>query len=57
MERDIARMSGHVIVCGWGRVGREVAQFLTNAERDVVVVDRDPERPERGALCCRSKAT
>ncbi|HLN42638.1 MAG TPA: potassium channel family protein, partial [Acidimicrobiales bacterium] len=27
MERDIARMSGHVIVCGWGRVGREVAQF------------------------------
>jgi len=44
MERDIARMSGHVIVCGWGRVGREVAQFLTNADRDVVVVDRDPDR-------------
>jgi len=44
MERDIARMSGHVIVCGWGRVGREVAQFLANADRDVVVVDRDPER-------------
>jgi len=33
-----------VIVCGWGRVGREVAQFLTNADRDVVVVDRDPDR-------------
>ena len=44
MERDIARMSGHVIVCGWGRVGREVAQFLTNAADDMVVVDRDPER-------------
>ncbi len=44
MERDITRMSGHVIVCGWGRVGREVAQFLANADRDVVVVDRDPER-------------
>jgi voltage-gated potassium channel len=44
MERDIARMSGHVIVCGWGRVGREVAGFLANAGRDVVVVDRDPER-------------
>jgi voltage-gated potassium channel len=27
MERDIARMTGHVIVCGWGRVGREVAHF------------------------------
>ncbi len=44
MARDIAHMSGHVIVCGWGRVGREVAQFLANADRDVVVVDRDSER-------------
>lgn len=44
MKRDIARMSGHVIVCGWGRVGREVAQFLTNAGRQVVVIDRDPDR-------------
>jgi voltage-gated potassium channel len=44
MEREIARTSGHVIVCGWGRVGREVAQFLTNAQRVVVVIDRDAER-------------
>ncbi|MGA2037488.1 MAG: potassium channel protein [Acidimicrobiales bacterium] len=44
MERDIARMDRHVVVCGWGRVGREVAQFLTNARREVVVIDRDPER-------------
>jgi voltage-gated potassium channel len=44
MEREIASTSGHVIVCGWGRVGREVAQFLTNAQRVVVVIDRDPER-------------
>ena len=44
MDRDISRMVGHVIVCGWGRVGREVARFLMNADQDVVVVDRDPER-------------
>src|ERR1035441_5512510 len=44
MERDIARMNGHVIVCGWGRVGREVAHFLDNAKTDLVVIDRDPER-------------
>lgn len=44
MDRDIARMHGHVIVCGWGRVGREVARFLANAGRDVVVLDRDAER-------------
>ena len=44
MESDIARMSGHVIVCGWGRVGREVARFLASAGRQVVVIDRDLER-------------
>ena len=44
MERDVERMSGHVIVCGWGRVGREVARFLANSGRDVVVIDRNGER-------------
>ena len=37
-------MSGHVVVCGWGRVGREVARFLAAAGRRVVVIDRDAAR-------------
>jgi voltage-gated potassium channel len=44
MERDIARMTGHVVVCGWGRVGREVARYLVNAGEQIVVVDRDATR-------------
>jgi voltage-gated potassium channel len=44
MERGIDRMDKHVIVCGWGRVGQEVARFLTNAGRDIVVIDRNPDR-------------
>jgi len=44
MERDIDGMHGHVIVCGWGRVGREVARFLASGKTDLVVIDRDPER-------------
>ena len=44
MDRDIAHMSNHVIVCGWGRVGREVASFLVTSDRQIVVVDRDSER-------------
>lgn len=44
MDRQIDRLSGHVIVCGWGRVGREVARFLASAGRAVVVVDRDADR-------------
>lgn len=44
MERDIQRMHGHVIVCGWGRVGRAVAAYVANAGEDVVVIDRDTDR-------------
>ena len=44
MDRDIGQMKGHVVVCGWGRVGREVARFLAASGRDVVVIDRNPER-------------
>ncbi len=44
MERDIDRMRGHVIVCGWGRVGREVARYLANGETELVVIDRDADR-------------
>jgi voltage-gated potassium channel len=44
MERDVAKMEGHVVICGWGRVGREVARFLSNAGEQIVVVDRDPDR-------------
>jgi len=46
MDRDIAAMQGHVVICGWGRVGREVARYLDNADQDIVVVDRDPGRIE-----------
>lgn len=44
MEREIATMEDHVIICGWGRVGREVARYLANAGEQIVVVDRDPDR-------------
>ncbi|WP_024804132.1 TrkA family potassium uptake protein [Nocardia sp. BMG51109] len=44
MNRQIARMRGHVIVCGWGRVGRSTAQYLSSLGRAIVVIDRDPDR-------------
>ncbi len=44
MDRRIADMTGHVIVCGWGRVGRAVAHDVQMSGRDVVVVDTDRER-------------
>jgi len=44
MERRIKAMKGHVIICGWGRVGRAIARAVANAGENVVVVDRDAGR-------------
>lgn len=44
MDRKIADMRGHVIVCGWGRVGKAVAHDLARSGRAVVVVDQNPDR-------------
>ena len=44
MERQIDAMSDHVIVCGWGRVGRAISEELTAAHADLVIVDRDATR-------------
>lgn len=46
MERKISRMSGHAIVCGWGRVGRATADFLSASGQQIVVVDSNTERIE-----------
>jgi voltage-gated potassium channel len=43
MEQSIAALHDHVIICGWGRVGRAIATDLAEAGRDVVVVELDPE--------------
>ena len=44
MDRRIAAMSGHVIVCGYGRVGRSARDHLKAMGAQVVVVDNVPER-------------
>lgn len=43
-SRMIDRMTGHEIVCGYGRMGIAVVEQLRRGRRTVVVVDRDPER-------------
>ncbi len=44
MDSQIARLRGHTIVCGYGRVGRAATTRLLASGHDVVVVDRDPSR-------------
>jgi voltage-gated potassium channel len=44
MERSIAAMHDHVIICGWGRVGRSIASEVHDAGRPLIVIDTDPDR-------------
>jgi voltage-gated potassium channel len=44
MERTITAMRDHVIICGWGRVGRSIAAEVTSSGRTPVVIDEDAER-------------
>jgi voltage-gated potassium channel len=46
MDKTISRMTGHTIVCGWGRVGLSSTHYLVGTGQHVVVVDRDPARLE-----------
>ena len=40
MQNEIDALSGHVIVCGAGRYGREVVEQLADTSEDVVLIER-----------------
>jgi voltage-gated potassium channel len=42
MEQSIASLEDHVIICGWGRVGRAIGAEVAEAGRSLVVVETDP---------------
>ncbi|MHB0976966.1 MAG: potassium channel family protein [Candidatus Aquicultorales bacterium] len=44
MARRIKRMEDHYIVCGYGRVGEQIANEITQANIPLVVIERNPER-------------
>jgi voltage-gated potassium channel len=44
MDHRIAELTGHIIICGYGRVGRAAATHLAATGNAVVVVDTDESR-------------
>ncbi len=52
MERQIRDMDNHVILCGWGRVGNSIANYLIQNGIGFVVIDTSPER----IATCKSPA-
>ncbi len=41
MKKKIGEMKDHIIVCGYGALGKTVAEALENESADYVVVDQD----------------
>jgi len=46
LEKQIAALKDHYIICGYGRIGSIIANELLAANFSVVVIDQDPERIE-----------
>jgi voltage-gated potassium channel len=58
MERRIESMHGHVILCGWGRVGQAIARHVAGADQDMVAIDLSSDRlPAPPALTVHGDAT
>ncbi len=49
MERDIAKLQGHIIICGAGRVGRRVAMEVAGRGLPFVIIEQDPDRAQWAA--------
>ena len=43
MERTIAKLKGHFILCGYGRIGQEIARIFTEEGVSFVIIDKDQE--------------
>jgi Trk K+ transport system NAD-binding subunit len=61
MLTQIHRMNGHIIICGFGRIGAALAQGLRAGGAEFVIMELDEEQAEQaralGYLCVRADAT
>lgn len=44
MEKEIAKLKDHIIICGVGRVGRRVALEITGRNIPVVIIEQEPAK-------------
>ena len=44
MNSEIAKLKNHVIICGFGRLGSDLAGQLRHRRAPFVVIDKDPEK-------------
>lgn len=46
MQSDIERLDAHAIICGYGRIGVQLAKSLADARYPFVVIEREPAKAE-----------
>jgi voltage-gated potassium channel len=46
MSKSIEKLSNHVIICGYGRVGQLLTHDLATANREFVIIDNDERRAQ-----------
>ena len=60
-RRMLERMSDHYIICGFGRVGRQIAEEFSNLGAPFVVLDAEPKAIDacisEGYVCVQGDAT
>lgn len=61
MKAEIAKLKGHTILCGYGKVGKEVARVFANEQTPFVVIESDEKAynkaTEDGFLCLNTNAS
>ena len=61
MQAQIERLSGHAIICGYGRIGQQLALELAAARQSFIIVERDAAKiaavEQAGYLCLAADAT
>ncbi len=50
-EREMERVTQHVVLCGYGRMGQMVAEQLQQHQVPLIVVDHEPERVAEAQKC------
>lgn len=61
MLTEIEKLEDHVIICGYGRIGVQLARAMTEARRPFLILERDHAKSEdakaHGFLCMVGEAT
>ncbi len=61
MQKEIDRLQDHVVICGYGRMGSQLAHALSSRGKPLCVIDQDSQRVDlardRGCLAIQGNAT